>query len=35
MRLWGQYKVVKAAYENWVAELRADGVPVKQLPAKP
>jgi len=34
-RLRGQYEVEKAAYENWVAELRADGVPVKQLPAKP
>ena len=34
-RLWGQYEVEKAAYENWVAELRADGVPAKQLPAKP
>ena len=25
----------KAAYDKWVAELRVDGVPVKQLPAKP
>ena len=35
IRLRGQYEVEKAAYENWVAELRADGVPAKQLPAKP
>jgi len=34
-RLQGQYKVEKAAYENWVVELRADGVPMKQIPAKP